>query len=47
MLRVVLVNLQRRGACVLLRVLWEWLDIIIVQLIECFSVENGEVLHML
>ena len=40
-LRVVTVNLERRGACVFLCVFGELLDRIIVQLIECFSVENG------
>ena len=39
-LRVVMVNLDKRGACVFLCVFGELLDRIIVQLIECFSVEN-------
>ena len=41
---LILVNLEERGACVILCVFGELLDMIIVQLIECFSVENGEVL---
>ena len=40
-LRVVMFNLEKRGACVFLCVFGELLDRIIVQLIECFSVENG------
>ena len=40
-LRVVMVNLENRGACVFLYVFGELLDRIIVQLTECFSVENG------
>ena len=40
-LRVVMVNLEKRGACIFLCVFGELLHRIIVQLIECFSVENG------
>ena len=40
-LRVDMVNLEKRGAYVLLCVFGELLDRIIVQLIKCFSVENG------
>ena len=40
-LRVVMVNLEKRGVCVFLCVFGELLDRIIVQLIECFSGENG------
>ena len=38
---VVMVNVEKHGACVFLCVFGELLDRIIVQLIECFSVENG------
>ena len=41
---LILVNLQKHVACVFLYVFGELLDMILVQLIECFSVENGEVL---
>ena len=40
-LRVVMVNLEKRVACVFVCVFVELLDRILVELIECFSVENG------